>query len=354
MLDQLAYMLGGRVAEELVFHDPTTGAANDIEKATVGRPRDGHAVRHERAPRCDQARARTPARSSSVATWATSATTPRTSPRSSTRRSGRSSRRRTTRPGRSSSTTATCSTRSSSSCSRRRRSTRRRSPDLRADAVASSPGSVLAVLGRSSGVRSTAGRSRAEGERGQAARRAVPNGSANGSAHGRRNGRTRSRAGRRSQVPVDPTPGSGRASGLEPSAVVDPIASCPDRVVPPFDQGRAEAAVRELLHRGRRGPRPRGPARHPGPGGPDVRGGVRRSAPAARGRAHHHVRPRATTSWSSSGHRGLEPVRAPPGAVPRAAPTSATSPARTGGSPACRSWPGWSMCSPSARRCRSG
>ncbi len=35
MLDQLAYMLGGRVAEELVFHDPTTGAANDIEKATT-------------------------------------------------------------------------------------------------------------------------------------------------------------------------------------------------------------------------------------------------------------------------------------------------------------------------------
>ena len=35
MLDQLAYMLGGRVAEEMVFHDPTTGAANDIEKATA-------------------------------------------------------------------------------------------------------------------------------------------------------------------------------------------------------------------------------------------------------------------------------------------------------------------------------
>jgi cell division protease FtsH len=34
MLDQLAYALGGRAAEELVFHDPTTGAANDIEKAT--------------------------------------------------------------------------------------------------------------------------------------------------------------------------------------------------------------------------------------------------------------------------------------------------------------------------------
>ncbi|GGK03836.1 ATP-dependent zinc metalloprotease FtsH [Streptomyces camponoticapitis] len=35
MLDQLAYMMGGRAAEELVFHDPTTGAANDIEKASA-------------------------------------------------------------------------------------------------------------------------------------------------------------------------------------------------------------------------------------------------------------------------------------------------------------------------------
>ena len=34
MLNQLAYMLGGRAAEELIFHDPTTGASNDIEKAT--------------------------------------------------------------------------------------------------------------------------------------------------------------------------------------------------------------------------------------------------------------------------------------------------------------------------------
>ena len=34
MLDQLAYSLGGRAAEEMVFHDPTTGASNDIEKAT--------------------------------------------------------------------------------------------------------------------------------------------------------------------------------------------------------------------------------------------------------------------------------------------------------------------------------
>ena len=35
ILDQLVYALGGRAAEELVFHEPTTGAANDIEKATA-------------------------------------------------------------------------------------------------------------------------------------------------------------------------------------------------------------------------------------------------------------------------------------------------------------------------------
>ncbi|MEO6828147.1 MAG: ATP-dependent zinc metalloprotease FtsH [Microbacteriaceae bacterium] len=34
LLDQLAYAMGGRVAEEVVFHDPTSGASNDIEKAT--------------------------------------------------------------------------------------------------------------------------------------------------------------------------------------------------------------------------------------------------------------------------------------------------------------------------------
>ena len=35
LLDQLVYAMGGRVAEEIVFHDPTTGASNDIEKATA-------------------------------------------------------------------------------------------------------------------------------------------------------------------------------------------------------------------------------------------------------------------------------------------------------------------------------
>lgn len=34
LLDQIAYAMGGRIAEEIVFQDPTTGASNDFEKAT--------------------------------------------------------------------------------------------------------------------------------------------------------------------------------------------------------------------------------------------------------------------------------------------------------------------------------
>jgi len=35
LVDQLAYALGGRTAEEVVFGDPSTGASNDIERATT-------------------------------------------------------------------------------------------------------------------------------------------------------------------------------------------------------------------------------------------------------------------------------------------------------------------------------
>jgi cell division protease FtsH len=35
LTDELAMLLGGRAAEEMIFADPTTGAANDIERATT-------------------------------------------------------------------------------------------------------------------------------------------------------------------------------------------------------------------------------------------------------------------------------------------------------------------------------
>ena len=85
MLDQLAYMLGGRVAEEMVFHDPTTGAANDIEKATsVARAMVTQYGMSERIGAIKLGQ-----ESGEVflgRDMGTSATTPRASPRSSTRR----------------------------------------------------------------------------------------------------------------------------------------------------------------------------------------------------------------------------------------------------------------------------
>jgi cell division protease FtsH len=104
MLDQLAMLLGGRTAEELIFHEPTTGAANDIEKATqIAR---GMVTEYGMSER--------------LATCRTVGTTPRRSPPPSTRRSAASSSPRTTRPGKSSSSTGTCSTAWCSGCWTRR------------------------------------------------------------------------------------------------------------------------------------------------------------------------------------------------------------------------------------------
>ena len=54
--DQLAMTLGGRAAEELVFDEVTTGAANDLEKVTAHREEHDHALRHEREARPAHAR----------------------------------------------------------------------------------------------------------------------------------------------------------------------------------------------------------------------------------------------------------------------------------------------------------
>ena len=58
MMDQLAMLLGGRTAEELVFHEPTTGAAERHREGKLDRPRHGDRVRHERAAGRPQVRHR--------------------------------------------------------------------------------------------------------------------------------------------------------------------------------------------------------------------------------------------------------------------------------------------------------
>lgn len=122
--DQLAYMLGGR-AEELVFHDPTTGASNDIEKATAvaramvtqyGMTERLGAIRYGQEQR-DGFMGRDFGHTRDYSEDVAAAIDQEVRAFIDAAR---------TRPSRSSSRTATCSTHSWSSSSRRRRSTRSR------------------------------------------------------------------------------------------------------------------------------------------------------------------------------------------------------------------------------------
>ena len=58
MIGRLVFAMGGRSAEELVFHEPTTGRVLRHRPGHQDRPRDGHRVRHERAARRRALRAR--------------------------------------------------------------------------------------------------------------------------------------------------------------------------------------------------------------------------------------------------------------------------------------------------------
>ena len=60
---RLVALMGGRVAEELLFHEVTGGASNDFEKATSIATSDGPAVRHGPRSRSDR-RGRRPAEAS--------------------------------------------------------------------------------------------------------------------------------------------------------------------------------------------------------------------------------------------------------------------------------------------------
>ena len=48
MLDQITILLGGRVAEEMIFGEITSGASNDIEKADKTGASNGVSVRDVR------------------------------------------------------------------------------------------------------------------------------------------------------------------------------------------------------------------------------------------------------------------------------------------------------------------
>ena len=87
LMDELAMTLGGRAAEELVFHEVTTGAANDLERVTATSKQMimRFGMSEKLGPRV-LGREPRPARSS-AATWAPSPTTRTRSRRRSTTRS---------------------------------------------------------------------------------------------------------------------------------------------------------------------------------------------------------------------------------------------------------------------------
>ena len=346
LLDKLAYMMGGRAAEEMVFHDPTTGAGNDIEKATNLARAMVTQYGMTETPRRDQAGRGQLRAVPGPRHRATAATTPRTSPRRSTRRPRSCSRAPTRRRSTSSRRTATSSTRWCSSCSTRRRSTRRRSPRSssrcggarRRPAWTGSPDrnpSEIPPDRHPPGDPRPRRRSTGSPARGGEAGVVITPPGAGGDVHG--------------------DPGLGGPTPPEPTSMTDP-SRCPSGprrragVRPRARRGRRARAA----HRDRRGPRPRGPARHPGPGGAGVRRADLRAADDRRGRPDHDVRPRARRDGPGPRHRALVDVRAPPGPVHRRGPRRLHPGRRPARSPGCPSWRGSSTSTPSGPRCRSG
>ena len=85
---QIAILMGGRIAEELIQDEITTGAGNDIERATEHGPPDGLRVGHVASSGRSPSATRT-SRSSSAASSPSAPTTARTRRSRSTARSRR-------------------------------------------------------------------------------------------------------------------------------------------------------------------------------------------------------------------------------------------------------------------------
>ena len=339
LLDKLAYMLGGRAAEELVFHDPTTGAGNDIEKATNlaramvtqygmserigavrlgednGQPFLGRDIGHSRNYSEDVA-AIVDDEISKLIAYAhqeafdilvenrdvLDALVPRAAGEGDARQ-GRGRR------------------------------------DLRGAATAAT--SV---------------------RRGPARRRACRRRSRRSLVPRRSHGHAPERDGDEGTIVVAPGPDAGlRRPRRRPgrrnarASVARSALTWPDAAALPVRHARAEAAVRELLA---------------AIGEDPDRDGLR-DTPARVARVVRRAAPRATTRTPRRccravfevGHDELvlvkdielwSHVRAPPGAVLRRRPRRLHPRARTATSPACPSWPGSSTSTPAGRRCRSG
>ena len=268
MLDQLAYALGGRVAEEIIFHDPTTGAANDIEKATamaremvteygmserVGAVKLGQSQGEVFLGR-DMGHQRD--YSEQVA--------------ADRRRGGARARRRRARRGLArswSTTTATSSTSWCSSCSRRRRSTQAELAEIFKDIVKRPVRPTWLSSERRTLVRPPAG-----ADPGRAAARERPSNGFGDRVDATATGDPRTQAEIDAAARPAPTRLRGhprRRSSRCPRSTRRALSRRTDDAVSRLvDVARAEAAVREFLLAIGEDPDRDGPARHPRPGRP--------------------------------------------------------------------------------------
>ena len=297
----------------------------------------------------DQARPGAAARSSSAATWATSATTPRSVAAIVDEEVAPAHRDRARRGLATSSTrTATSSTSSCSSCSRRRRSTRTSSPR-------SSTGVVKRPRARRSGCPATA----------RAVSRPAARCSTPGRARPAANGTRRPSHGHVPPAQPGRRPPDGGDAGPTPTPERPrPGRRPPDGRVDPCRRRRRTAGRRPAARRGgrprdpardRRGPGPRRPAGHARRGWP---GPTRRSSPGC-ARTPATCSPRRSTStttrWSSSAtSRSTRTCEHHLRAVPRRRARRLHPGAGRPGHRAVASWPGSSTSTPAARRCRSG
>ena len=350
-------MMGGRAAEEMVFHDPTTGAGNDIEKATNlaramvtqygmterlgavklgegnAEPFLGRDIGHSRNYSEDVAAMVDDEVKKLVAS-------------------------RTRRPSTSSRRTATSSTPWSSRCWTRRPSTRSRSPRS-SRPLRRRPGAPgLDRLARAQPLVDPAGRDPA----GDPRPGARPTGAATTTRSPRAasSSRLRGRAATSTATRASTAASALSRPRLRPAERIGPSTRSPT----PSPARTRCPAVRPRARRGRRPRAARSPsARTPTREGlrdtparvarayAELTAGLRQ---APRGRAHHHLRPRPRRDGAGPRHRAVVDVRAPPGAVHRRRARRLHPRRDAARSPGCPSWPAWSTSTPSARRCRSG
>ena len=153
---------------------------------------------------------------------------------------------------------------------------------------------------------------------------------------------------------AEPANNASAASTIRPDPPLRRLPRDRARTARPVDQERIERAVREILEAIGEDPDRDGLHAHADAHRQDVRGDLRRSPRGPVAAPHGHVRGRPRRDGDGARHPAAFACASTTSCRSTGWPTSPTSPATTVGSPGCRRSPASSTASPGARRCRSG